>query len=97
MGKNRKHKFNGAIKTFVRDNLSKFRHAIREAGKEGEASDPPAAGAVRLERAVAIVNDLVDIPILPEAAEELLFKAVITAIVEFAKSVWGKSTWLANI
>ncbi len=97
MAKNRKQSLNLQIKTFIRDNLRHFKQAIVEAGKEGEASEPKSPGEVRLERAVQIVNGVVDIPFLPEWAEELLFKAIITAIVEFAKSIYGNKDWLAEV
>ncbi len=97
MAKNRKLKLNLDIKGFIRNNLKHFKDAIVQAAAEGDSSDPKAPGEVRLERAVAIVNDLVDIPFVPEVVEERIFKFVITAVVEFAMAQYGKKTWVANL
>jgi hypothetical protein len=81
------------LKALVQDNLPHFIKAITEAGH-----DPASlSGAAKLDHAVGIVNGVVDIPLLPEWAEELVFKAIITAMVELAKHLFGKAEWIKKL
>lgn len=91
-------KLNEGLKALVRTNLKHFVRGIEEASQlKGTDADPPITGADRLDRAVEIVNGLIDIPWLPEGIEELLFKAILTGIVEIAKHLFGEAEWLDRL
>lgn len=96
MANKKKARLNDQLGNFIRVHLPKFQQAIKQAETEGDQSEPQMTGALKLERACDLVNDLIDIPLMPESIEELLFKAVITAIVETWNRTLGK-TWAATV
>lgn len=85
-------KLNLGLKALVRDNLPKVIEGIAEAEQVKLAS-----GAEKLDIAVKFLNDVVDLPLLPEYAEELVLKAVVTAVVETAKHLFGKADWVQKL
>ncbi|MEE9126107.1 MAG: hypothetical protein V3U11_03115 [Planctomycetota bacterium] len=83
---------NRFIKRFLRDNMSKIIQVIKEAQAIKTLS-----GEDKLDYAVRRLNKLIDIPLLPEYIEEMIFKTAITAVVELAKSLWGDKDWFEGL
>ena len=83
----RKRKFNKGISRLIRNNFPKIIDAIKEGNETG------GDGSDKLDAAAKFLNKHVDIPMLPEYLEEMLFKFAITAIVEAAIHVWGENEW----
>ena len=86
-------KKNRSLSAFVRLHIG----AIAKAIKSAQVSLPDSSGSSKLDWAVEQVNELVDIPLLPEWVEELVFKTAITVVVELAKSIWGDEDWFTQL
>ena len=67
----RKRKFNKGISRLIRNNFPKIIDAIKEGNETG------GDGSDKLESAAKFLNKHVDIPMLPEYLEEMLFKFVL--------------------
>lgn len=97
MAQKKKIRFNRQLKVFIRNTLPQAVESILHAQKAAEVEGGPRTGAEKLEVAVGWLNAVVDIPLLPEWVEELIFKALITSLVEVAKHLWGERKWFDQL
>ena len=83
---------------WIRTNLVNIGKAIKEAQAERDnPGSPVMSGSDTLKFAATALNKMVDIPLLPEFVEQLIFETAITVVVELARAIWGKKDWFSQL
>lgn len=83
---------------WIRTNLENIGKAIKAAQEAREdPNSPVTSGTDALKVAATVLNTLVDIPLLPEFVEQLIFETAITVVVELARAIWGKKDWFSQL
>ncbi len=68
-------------------------HAIAEA----QADKTLKNGADRLDFAAGLLAGALDIPLVPEPLEKLIFKVVLSGTVELLKKLFGRKKWFVKL